>query len=79
LTEQRKLERVNPRYAVKVTYPKLATLGNTSWKKTWHRYLYSQLRTKLIDIPPVDWSKILHLPIAMFHGAGQLAAWGGGK
>ena len=51
---------------IQISYAKLKGLGSTLWKPCFKRYLYSHIRTKIIDIPVPDWKDVIKLPVMGF-------------
>ena len=49
-----------------MSYQKLKAAAETWVKFSYHRYLYSQLESKLIQIPITEWKNVLYLPISKF-------------
>lgn len=54
------------RKSIEISYVKLRTMGSTIWKPCFKRYLYSHIRTKIVDIPISDWEEVIKLPVAGF-------------
>jgi len=44
-------------------------------EKTVHRYLFSHIKTKLVEIGPHEWEDSIYLPTAQFKGASQKQVW----
>lgn len=45
------------------------------FKPCVHKYLYSQVKSRMIEIPIDEWAYTLFLPIAKFTGASQRQVW----
>ena len=44
-------------------------------EKTVHHYLYSHVKTKILEISPTEWEITIYLPTASFQGASQKQVW----
>lgn len=51
---------------IQISYTRLKGLSSTLWKPCFKRYLYSHIRTKIIDIPVPDWKDVIKLPVMGF-------------
>lgn len=49
-----------------MNYDFLASLSTTSWKPCFKRYLYSQIKTQMFEVPPDGWDKAIYLPSSAF-------------
>lgn len=60
---------------IKISYAKLVGLTNSVWKHAFKRYLFSQMVTRMIEIPTEEWQHVIDLPLAHFKGATQTKVW----
>jgi len=54
---------------INVSYSQLITLANGIWSPCCKRYLFSHIRTKIVEIPYKDWYEVIKLPVISFQGA----------
>lgn len=60
---------------IAISYKKLLGLSHSRWKHCFKRYLFSHMRTKLIEVPMNEWINVIELPLAHFHKATATSVW----
>lgn len=69
-------ERYDDTTKMQISYKILNTSAKfTYFKPCIKKYLYSQLRSKLVEIPIDEWDYVSFLPIARFQKASQQTVW----
>lgn len=51
---------------IQISYSKLKGLSSSIWKPCFKRYLFTHIRTKIIDIPVNDWRNVIKIPVLGF-------------
>lgn len=57
------------RKKISISYSQLTTLASGIWSPCCKRYLWSNIRTKFVDIPVKDWYEVIKLPVITFRKA----------
>ena len=51
---------------IQISYGMLKALSNSIWKPTFKRYLFSHMKTKIVEMPVKDWKDCVKLPVVGF-------------
>lgn len=51
---------------IQISYSILKGLTTTLWKPMFKRYLFSHMKTKIVEMPVKDWKDCVTLPVVMF-------------
>ena len=51
---------------ISISYSALKSLSSTLWMPCFKQYLFSHIRTKIIDIPIADWKDVIRVPVIGF-------------
>lgn len=57
------------RKTIQVSYKKLKALSSSVWAPCFKRYLWSHIKTKIVNIPMQDWREVAKIPVISFTGS----------
>ncbi len=66
-------EKMNSKAKFNVTWNAIKRIPGA--EKMIHRYLYSQVKTTLLESPPKEWGNVIHLPYQKFVGESASTVW----